>query len=413
MTILPVKKKREKDCTQKAPSASGNEISRPSSGQSNSASKRNRYQEDGPPSKRWVMSPTNRHSASSSPRYASGSDEKKPHRNSQGRDYNSDDEYEQQNKHYEQQAAQLESLLKTRGLIIKEIVGDGSCMFRAIAEQVYGDQEMHGQIRKLCMDYMANNRDHFEQFMTENFESYVERKREDGVQGNHIELQAISEIFARPVEVYEFTLEPINVLNPRPEPDAANAPEEGAAVPPIVGQNPPFRLSYHNGSHYNAILDPNVPTIGVGLGLPGMVPGSADKDLMSKAIKSSELEHIEETMLQDKIGLSDFERTEAEMEDHIARESLKSYYQDLEKKHDSSCGAGPSTSAGNTSSSTGLYEQMLAAQSLDGTAFDDDDDDSAMARAMLASQLDYVGRQPEQRSGNEDGPSSSGSGPSN
>lgn len=85
------------------------------------------------------------------------------------------------------------------------MVGDGACMFRSIAEQIYGDQEMHGQIRRLCMDYMSNNRDHFKEFITENFENYIQRKREENVHGNHVELQAISEMFARPVEVYQYS----------------------------------------------------------------------------------------------------------------------------------------------------------------------------------------------------------------
>ena len=34
---------------------------------------------------------------------------------------------------------------------------DGACLFRAVAFQVYGDQEMHGVVRKHCMDYMVGD----------------------------------------------------------------------------------------------------------------------------------------------------------------------------------------------------------------------------------------------------------------
>ena len=37
--------------------------------------------------------------------------------------------------------------------------------------------------------------------------------------------------------------------------------------------NPPIRLSYHSGIHYNSVVDPNKATIGVGLGLAGHKPG--------------------------------------------------------------------------------------------------------------------------------------------
>ena len=52
------------------------------------------------------------------------------------------------------------------------------------------------------MDYMEKERDHFSQFVTEEFSSYIARKREDKCFGNNIEMQAISEVYCRPVEVY-------------------------------------------------------------------------------------------------------------------------------------------------------------------------------------------------------------------
>lgn len=51
-------------------------------------------------------------------------------------------------------------------------------MFRAVADQVYGDEEMHDSVRRLCMDYIAKNRDHFSQFLTEDFDDYLRRKRQ-------------------------------------------------------------------------------------------------------------------------------------------------------------------------------------------------------------------------------------------
>ena len=32
---------------------------------------------------------------------------------------------------------------------------DGNCLFRAVADQVYGDPEMHADVRHLCVDYMV------------------------------------------------------------------------------------------------------------------------------------------------------------------------------------------------------------------------------------------------------------------
>lgn len=53
-------------------------------------------------------------------------------------------------------------------------------------------------------------------------------------------------------------------------------------------QDAPIRLSYHDGNHYNAVIDPLVPTAGLGLGLPGLQPGLADKMQVAKAVAESD-----------------------------------------------------------------------------------------------------------------------------
>lgn len=70
------------------------------------------------------------------------------------------------------------------------------------ADQIYGDEEMHHVTRAMCMDYMIKERDHFSQFITEDFDEYISRKREDKCFGNNLEMQAFTEVFGRPIEVY-------------------------------------------------------------------------------------------------------------------------------------------------------------------------------------------------------------------
>ncbi len=48
-------------------------------------------------------------------------------------------------------------------------------------------------------------------------------------------------------------------------------------------------------------MDPFKPTIGVGLGLPGYSPGSADRSQVKQAVKDSEADLVEKAMLEDKI----------------------------------------------------------------------------------------------------------------
>ena len=63
----------------------------------------------------------------------------------------------------------------------------------------------------------------------------------------------------------------------------------------------PIRLCYYRLCHYNSMVDPFKPTIGVGLDLPGYSPGSADRNQMKQAVKNSDSDLVERTMLEDKI----------------------------------------------------------------------------------------------------------------
>ena len=50
------------------------------------------------------------------------------------------------------------------------------------------------------------NDDFFRAYITEDFDRYVQRKRRENCHGNHIEMIALSEIYNRPIEVYEYSL---------------------------------------------------------------------------------------------------------------------------------------------------------------------------------------------------------------
>ena len=41
--------------------------------------------------------------------------------------------------------------------MIKRTVEDGACLFRAVADQIFGDEEMHLTVRKYCMEYIVSN----------------------------------------------------------------------------------------------------------------------------------------------------------------------------------------------------------------------------------------------------------------
>ncbi|XP_065084856.1 OTU domain-containing protein 5-B isoform X2 [Ochlerotatus camptorhynchus] len=208
-------------------------------------------------------------------------------------------------------------IMSDRGFVIKDMVEDGACLFRAISMQIFGDQDMHEMIRQQTMDYIYQNREYFAQFVTEDINTYVARKRANHVHGNHIEIQAMSEMYNRSVELYCYQLEPINIFNSEQ----------------LQNGNEPLRLSYQRCSHYNAILDPYKASVGVGLGLAGYRPDELDIKQVSDAVRMSEELEIEQTMFEDKLKTTDWEATNEAIEEQIARESYLQWCRDNMRKN--------------------------------------------------------------------------------
>jgi hypothetical protein len=45
--------------------------------------------------------------------------------------------------------------MKAKGMDVVTIDGDGHCLFRCFAHQIYGDANKHAEVRKACCDYMV------------------------------------------------------------------------------------------------------------------------------------------------------------------------------------------------------------------------------------------------------------------
>lgn len=210
---------------------------------------------------------------------------------------------------------------------------------------------------------MAKNADFFSSYVTENFQEYLNRKSFDHIHGNHLEIQALSELYNRPIEVYQYSMEPMNTFHGAYKTD-----------------NDPIRLSYHANVHYNSVVDPYKATVGVGLGLPGYQPGLAEKNLMKDATKQSEEFHLEQAMLEDKLRETDWEVTQETIEEQVARESYLQWLRDNEKRAKRQ----PSVSTVTRSASATCSSAS----------------DSQMWEAALASPEPRTSRSPRSRSNN-------------
>eukprot|EP01117_Protostelium_nocturnum_P006675 TRINITY_DN2402_c0_g1_i1.p1 TRINITY_DN2402_c0_g1~~TRINITY_DN2402_c0_g1_i1.p1 ORF type:complete len:549 (-),score=198.23 TRINITY_DN2402_c0_g1_i1:24-1670(-) len=122
------------------------------------------------------------------------------------------------------------------GLFIKDVTGDGNCLFRAVSDQIEGHPNSHDDIRQRTVDCIEENREMFEPFIEDDvpFDKYCIDMRKNGEWGGHLELQAMSLICAVNITVHQLD-------SPRWE---------------INNFGPTARsihLSYHRGDHYASV----------------------------------------------------------------------------------------------------------------------------------------------------------------
>lgn len=130
--------------------------------------------------------------------------------------------------------------LTQKGLTVKEVAGDGNCLFRSVSDQIYGSEEYHDIVRKYCMDYIDVEKEFFSQYIVggiEAFESYVTNKRQNGVWGDDLEIEALSEMYELPIEIYAYDDKPMRTFH-----EATGASGTRAV-----------QLSYHGRSHFNSV----------------------------------------------------------------------------------------------------------------------------------------------------------------
>ncbi|KAL9267864.1 OVARIAN TUMOR DOMAIN-containing deubiquitinating enzyme 6-like protein [Drosera capensis] len=291
------------------------------------------------PSRRGVARPV---PARTSP---SGSRPSSPRSHCESEGYNSADE---QNTCFVSSYEDMErerqfeiDIRRAKGFEVRRMLADGNCLFRAVADQVYGDSEAYDLTRQMCFDYMERERDHFSQFVTEGFTSYCKRKRRDKVYGNNVEIQALSEMYNRPIHIYSYSTEPINIFHGSYSTDS-----------------PPIRLSYHHGNHYNSLVDPRRLTIGAGLGFSSLHGRNVDKDQVKAAIKAQQDQQIDNAsawiaLLAEGRFFSDVELTEKEIERMVMEASRTEYLAgnkfnlQLVQRDSSTSSAEPSSSGAN------------------------------------------------------------------
>ncbi|WPH04430.1 Hypothetical protein R9X50_00732100 [Acrodontium crateriforme] len=128
-------------------------------------------------------------------------------------------------------------LLDAMGLYAADIRGDGNCLFNALSDQLYGNQDQHTAIRARVIDYMRSHATYYKQFIDVHpgggirrnpkrknagaysspanfippstadidrvFESHLESMARGGTYGDNMEITAFSSAYEVDVKIYQ------------------------------------------------------------------------------------------------------------------------------------------------------------------------------------------------------------------
>ena len=91
----------------------------------------------------------------------------------------------------------LDQRLKAYGLQEKTIKGDGNCQFRSLADQLFGTPDRHVEVRRMVIAQLTRNADDYSVFVPDDYSDYVRKMSKDGEWGDHLTLQAASDVYGR------------------------------------------------------------------------------------------------------------------------------------------------------------------------------------------------------------------------
>ncbi|XP_072125870.1 putative bifunctional UDP-N-acetylglucosamine transferase and deubiquitinase ALG13 [Mobula birostris] len=129
----------------------------------------------------------------------------------------------------------MDEYLGTQGLYRKLTAKDGSCLFRAVSEQLFLTQIHHLEIRKTCVTYMRVNHCKFEEFIDGSFDKHLERLADPKEWAGVLEMNALSLMYNCDFLIYRYP-----------------------GKPPMQGTNNGFEkkilLCSSNNGHYDSVL---------------------------------------------------------------------------------------------------------------------------------------------------------------
>jgi len=92
-------------------------------------------------------------------------------------------------------AYQLTMLLCNENRSIDIIIGDGSCFFRTISKELFGEERHHEHLRAILVEYVQINSKHFQQYLSHGSGTIMEHcnnMQKLGVFATQVEIHALA-----------------------------------------------------------------------------------------------------------------------------------------------------------------------------------------------------------------------------
>jgi len=117
------------------------------------------------------------------------------------------------------------------------VAGDGNCLFRAIADQMEGNPEVHAKYRKRICEFIETNRYDYEPFIEDDepCEEYMVRMKRNATWGGQMEIQACSLAYSINITIHQLGQPRWDIINFQ------------------ISLVKTIHLSYHQGEHYSSV----------------------------------------------------------------------------------------------------------------------------------------------------------------
>ncbi|XP_071848126.1 uncharacterized protein [Apostichopus japonicus] len=111
-------------------------------------------------------------------------------------------------RNYNYKTEPIDQYLSSVGLYRKITAKDGSCLFRAVAEQMFYTQVFHYAVREACISFMSHHREQFEPFIPGSFDHYLYHLKNPKEWAGQVEISALSLLYKRDFLIYQFPGKP-------------------------------------------------------------------------------------------------------------------------------------------------------------------------------------------------------------